>query len=139
MYVAVENAALLARFTETFGLPDVIGRFEDEMFGPYPFEGRSMFLRFRYEDSEWVPLANTDGSNDNRDAAISADDAEKLKCLEGAPRPPLPTDLTKRRQDEPFVFCGLLLTWIFFPELRRWEVAPLARDTRGGILGSNIF
>lgn len=127
MLVEIEKAALFLRLVDVAGLPDVTHQLEDEVFGPYQFEGGTTFLRYRSSDDAWDVLVDV-VVPDEHDAEISWEEEEAniRACLEQGPRPALPADLSRKVQAEPFVFVGSRYAWTFFPELRRWELASLS-------------
>lgn len=129
MFVRIENAALLVRLVEQVGLPEVTARHDDEMFGPYSFEGRPTFLRYRVSEDAWDALADEAVPDDDDDRLITDEEVEAvfIRCLERGPTPPLPSDMGARTEDEQFIFVGARFQWIFFPELKRWELAALGR------------
>lgn len=52
---------------------------------------------------------------------------ERIEYLFKLPRPPLPVAVDRKAMTAPFVYDGWLFAWQYFPEMKRWELAPLGR------------
>lgn len=73
---------------------------------------------------------NRHGSNLTPSSWTSKDKREvreRVEYLFKLPRPPLPENINEQAMTAPFVYDGWLFAWQYFPEMKRWELAPLGR------------
>lgn len=119
----------------------------EEVRGWYHFDGDTRYLVHEPRTDSWTCVtshnsqSDLDASHKSKDnssgntaqaiLAVPACDAleiaETMAQLSMLPIPPLPMEVDRPSQTEPFVYEGWLFAWYFFPEIKRWTLAPVKR------------
>jgi hypothetical protein len=133
MNVELASADLHLRLEEAFGLPTPSDSKYEEIVGAYHLEDGAKYWMFNSGSATWR-VVGEDGSW-HRHKLVATDWSENEKtevakimndlCFMAPPQAPS-SPLTSARS-APFAYRGWLFAWFFFPELRRWELAPLER------------
>lgn len=136
MRIELKSAGLHAHLEEAFGLPTPTDDRMVEIFGLYHttyndnegpkfwcFDPLTQTWDVNEDDRRPRPEGLLDGLNPEDERDLS----ETLSHLDMMERPPLPRDLTARTESDAFIYSGWIFAWYFFPELRRWELAPVKK------------
>jgi len=135
MRVNLNSVALDMQLEETFGRPIPTDYDVPEVFGPYhvPF-GRNegpKFWRFDPKDMTWDVIEDhVETTLPDDEETSDAGQLAAFRYLDMMERPPLPEDRKVRARSAPFWYEGWLFVWHYFPELRRWELAPVTSAAR---------
>lgn len=134
MYVTTASAKVHAQLEEMCGLPDVTDLDHVEIFGPYNVADERKFWIFDPADKLWDVAGDSEGGDYLMDLAWPSDDetlieiADCLDTLKTMRPPSLPQRTGIKHENAWFTFNGYRFRWIFFPELKRWEIAPLGSN-----------
>lgn len=132
MYVTTASAKVHFQLEELFGLPEITDPVNIETFGPYHLSDGARFWTHNPNTKVWsVEYARDD---DDIDIAISwlpsiEDVPELTSCMDivrTMVRPDLPENENIRHEGAKFIYERMMFQWMFFPELKRWEAAPIA-------------
>ncbi len=131
MRVQLEAASTMNNLIECFGLPEAADQRYEEWFGYYHFEGDMLFVAFDPLTDTWDIKRNNNEKHQQLAPIWGKDEtsnaAEHMSLLAMTSPPPLPADVSEATRSQPFVNNGWLFQWFYFPELKRWELAPIGR------------
>ena len=119
------------RMIDMFGEPSISTHIHNELIGYYFMGDREYYWYHDVEDNSWEVWHEVENDSPMSFGLESAEEAKKIeKTIDHLrhltpPSPPLNLDV--RSSSTPFMHEGQLFAWMFFPELRRWELAPLGR------------
>lgn len=132
MYVKTASAKVHFQLEELFGMPEITDPINIETFGPYYLGEPAIFWTHDPKTKIWsVEYARHEGDND---IAISwlpniedvPDFTSTMDVVRTMARPCQPDNEDIRHDGVKFIYDCVMFQWIFFPELRRWEAAPIS-------------
>ncbi|WP_150291713.1 hypothetical protein [Sphingobium estronivorans] len=137
MFVNIHAAARHVEMVEAFGLPNPSDPHYEEIFGLYHVIDDTCYWSYHPATQVWDVKVCSDYDPRDFDAEVASSPCwteaerlqvqEKVRDLSFLPRPALPKKRGKVPNLLPFLYEGWLFTWKFDRNLKRWEIAPLAR------------
>lgn len=128
MYVELASAKLDRKMEREWGRPVPADNKYEEWFGFYHIDDETRFWSYTPQTQTWRVKSETDKRHFIGD--FSDEDRKKIEedmaVLAWCP-PADPEDPTIPAQTLPFVHEGWLYAWYFFPELKRWHIAPVGK------------
>lgn len=132
MYVTTGSAALHLEMVEEFGLPTPTNPEMAEVFGDYHVGNGPRFWKFDPQKQAWdVKSERTLYSTVAPCAGWTKDErfeiAHALAGLRMMATPPFPENVDQKIWEPPFIHDSCIFAWVFLPELKRWEIAPIGK------------
>lgn len=132
MYVTTDAAALHLEMIEAFGLPVPENPVIAEVFGGYHVGNGPRFWHYDPHKQLWdVKSERTLHSRVAPRAEWSEVEtkeiASTLAQLDMMGSPPFPEDVEIEHWEPAFIYQSCIFAWVFFPDLRRWSLAPLGK------------
>jgi hypothetical protein len=135
MQVDLDSVELHIEMLEAFGLPTPADPQMKEAFGWYHCgTGEDEGPKYWFFDPSTTAWSVNKGGSRLTPFPYSAwcdadriEAGEKQSQLSMMAPPQKPADVSVPAQSSPFLYEGWLFAWFFFPELKRWELAPLER------------
>ena len=128
IYINEKSLTAVAEIVSEYGLPTPCDPRHDELFGEYSTQSFEGFIHYDAESTSGTAIASRFGRNI---ATVPAEDQMRVSDLmselkyirpEGCPE-----ESTRPASLTPFTYCGWNFAWMFFPELKRWELAVFGR------------
>ena len=128
--VSTDALELVAAVNEHWGLPTPHDASRREVFGDYGAPSGGGFLRYDPTTAGWDRL-----EEDTSIGLFACDwpieDQLEVSMLIESLKPyrpsAYPDNRSQKASQPPFLYQGWTFAWVFVPELRRWELAPLGR------------
>jgi hypothetical protein len=117
---------------KAFGLPVATQCRCREIVGWYHYDDETCYWEYSPQTDSWRVIGEGDWFNRNL-FDLQWTDAERhevadlMKRLQFMAAPLIPARPEMPAHSEPFVFEGWLFAHYYFPELKRWELAPIGR------------
>ncbi|WP_370169512.1 hypothetical protein [Sphingobium abikonense] len=127
--IDIESIRLDQEMEATWGCPVPAEGDYEEWFGWYHIDDKPHYWTFDPKARTWRVRSDT-GRPILVDASLT--DRERRRLEESMAilqycSPPLPRDTSVRSETAPFLYDGWLYAWYYFPELKRWTLAPVIR------------